>query len=194
MGPVSAQTATTWHWTTDAFERAGEAGVFGNAHVDLIDGEVHAVSPQSPLHAAVLRRLARALARMGPQYVVTVQMPVHLSEDTELEPDLAVATGPLERYDERHPGPGDLLLVVEVSVSTLDFDAGTKLRTYAHHHVPECWVVDATRRLVLAHSQPGPDHGAYGTVSTHTTGVLDILGAQVPLDELWPSPVPGASR
>ena len=61
-----APAVTTWRWTADSFERAGEAGVFGDAHADLIDGEVHVMSPQSPLHAYILDVLTSAVASCPP--------------------------------------------------------------------------------------------------------------------------------
>ncbi len=184
---MSASAVTTWQWTADAFERAGEAGVFGDAHADLIDGEVHVMSPQSPLHAAVLARLARALRPLVPEHEVRVQMPVRLSNDSEPEPDLSVVRGPLERYDDHHPRPEEILLVVEVAVSSLGYDTGLKLATYARLGVPEAWVIDVTARQVLVHTCPEPAQARYTRVATVAAGPVDAAGIEVPVEQLWPA-------
>ena len=178
---------TTWRWTADSFERAGEAGVFGDAHADLIDGEVHVMSPQSPLHAYILDVLTRAVASVPSEYVARVEAPVRLAEDTEPEPDVFVATGPRQRYGRRrHPGPEEVKLIVEVSVSSLDYDAGEKLRTYARYSVPQVWIIDGVHQQVLVHSSPEPGSGAYAHVEVQTAGRLEAFGLEVQVDDLWP--------
>jgi hypothetical protein len=183
---MGALAAGMWRWTADSFERAGEAGVFGGAHADLIDGEVRVMSPQSPLHAFVLRVLLGALAGVGPSCSASVQSPVRLAADTELEPDVCIASGPQEKYAHRHPGPEDVLLVVEVAVTSLGFDAGEKLRTYARYGVPEVWVVDAGHRQVIVYSSPDRDQGVYVHVEVRATGGLEAWGLTLTVEQLWP--------
>jgi Uma2 family endonuclease len=135
----------------------------------------------------VLDVLTRALASVPAEYVARAQAPVRLTEDTELEPDILIATGPRERYDRRHPGPEDILLIVEVSVSSLGFDAGEKLRVYARRSLPQVWVIDANRRQIVAYSSPEPDRGTYASAEIHSTGTLAAFGLEVTLDGLWPA-------
>ena len=183
---MSASAVTTWRWTADAFERAGEAGIFGDAHADLIDGEVHVMSPQSPLHAAVLGRLVRTLGSLSPEHVTRVQMPVRLASNSELEPDLAVVRGPLERYDNHHPGPDEILLVVEVAINSLGYDSGLKLAAYARSGVPEAWVIDVPAREVLVHTSPEPARAKYARVETVADGLVNAAGVEIPVGQLWP--------
>lgn len=184
---MGAPSVTTWRWTAESFERAGELGLFGEGtHADLIDGEVHLMSPQSPLHAFVIRVLKRASAGLEPGYTGQIQLPVRLASDTELEPDLAVVVGPDERYGHRHPGPDDIELAVEVSLSTLGYDAGEKLSTYARYSVPLVWIVDVARRQVLVYSAPEPAEGVYTQVRTERVGQLSHRGLEVQIEELWP--------
>ena len=178
----------TWEWTADAFELAGENGLFGDdAHAELIDGRVTVMSPQSPAHAYALQVLLRALAGLGPQWTARTQSPVRLANDTEPEPDICVALGPYELYANRHPGPQDISLLIEVSSSSLGFDIGHKIPAYARSSVPEVWVVDIAHRQVLMYSSPEPDQAVYAHVETRTSGTITAYGLEVEVDRLWPA-------
>jgi Uma2 family endonuclease len=52
------------------------------------------------------------------------------------------------------PGPDDVLLLVEVSDSTLAYDKNVKLPRYARAGVVEVWIVDLAGRQVEVHSDP----------------------------------------
>lgn len=184
---MGAPAVETWRWTASSFERAGEAGLFGyGTHADLIDGEVRLMSPQTPLHVYVLGVLDGARAELLPGHVSRLQSPVRLGPATEPEPDLYVATGSPERYAGRHPGPKDIELVVEVSVSSLGFDLGEKLQAYARHAVPLVWVVDVSHRQVLVYKSPEPVQAVYTSVETIMRGTLEAYGLEVEVERLWP--------
>ena len=89
-----------------------------------------------------------------------VQDPVTLIDDSEPEPDLFVAKGPLERYD-HHPYPEDLLLVVEVSDTTLNRDRTAKKLSYATAGVQEYWIVNVFERQLERFTEPDPEKGDY---------------------------------
>src|SRR5260370_25316594 len=65
-----------------------------------------------------------------------------------------VVHGPRERYWGAHPVPADALLVIEVSQSTLTFDRGEKLQTYARAGIPEYWIVDLVHERLLVYAHP----------------------------------------
>lgn len=144
------------------------------------------MSPQTPAHAYVLGKLVAALVMLDGGSIGRVQSPVRLSERTEPEPDVCVASGPWSRYSHRHPGAQDIELVVEVSVSSLGFDAGVKLGAYARHSVPLVWVVDVGHRQVLVYSCPEPDQGMYARVEALSAGRLESHGLAVDVEDLWP--------
>ncbi|MDA8300653.1 MAG: Uma2 family endonuclease [Actinomycetota bacterium] len=185
---MGAPAVEIWRWSADAFERAGEVGLFGHGvHAELIDGEVHVMSPQTPQHAYVLRVLLDAVAGMQDGYTATIQSPVRLSDQTEPAPDLCISVGPRERYADHHPGPEDIRLVVEVSVASLGYDLGDKLRSYARHAVPEVWVIDVAHRQVLVYRAPEASQGAYAQVEARTVGRVECLGLEVDIGDLWPA-------
>ncbi len=123
--------------------------------VELINGWIVPKMPQNPPHAQTVRNLNRwFIVHCSGEWVVSTQGPVTLSGDSEPEPDLAVAIGPDSRYRGRHPGRGDIVLVVEVSDSSLSQDRGEKLEVYARDKVPQYWVVNINASVVEVYSKP----------------------------------------
>jgi Uma2 family endonuclease len=88
-----------------------------------------------------------------------VQDPVRLSEISEPQPDLALLRDREDFYARNHPGPADVLLVVEVADSSLRFDQDTKAALYAAHGIPEMWLVDLRARRLIRHR--APQEGVY---------------------------------
>ena len=82
--------------------------------------------------------------------------------------------------------PADVLLVVEVSVSTLTLDAGKKLRAYARAGVPQLWIVDVDHCCVWVYSSPDGDECSYKRVETLGSGTLEAFGLQIEVAQLWP--------
>jgi Uma2 family endonuclease len=147
-----------------------EAGILSeDARVELVDGEVVEMSPIGSKHQAVVDRLNRLLVgSAGEDYIVRAQGPVRLDEHDEPQPDLALLKFREDFYEEEHPGPGDALLLVEVSDSSLEYDRSVKLPLYAGAGIPEVWVVDLASNEVESHSVP--QHGAYGLTRRYHRG------------------------
>lgn len=170
-------TATPYSFTLGDYERMVEAGLFDGVRVELIDGEIIHMPPLSTDHVGGVNRLSTLIqyrifqtyAEPHP-YVVSVQNAVRLSPRDAPEPDLA-----LVRRDAGLSGTiraGHVLLIVEVSISTLAFDLDRKLPRYAAAGVPEVWIVDVRGARVLAHRRP--EAGAYAERAAHGPG--DAIG------------------
>ena len=102
-----------------------------------------------------------------------VQNPIVLSRWTEPQPDLTLLRPRADFYAERHPGPADVLLAVEVAETSGVYDRGTKLALYARARIPEVWIVDVRgdrRRLVRGQRLPSP------VLPRTTFRVAEILG------------------
>lgn len=184
--------------SVDAFHRMGEAGILAPAdRVELIDGEIIDMSPIGVLHAAIVARLASYCSQtLGGAAVVWCQNPLRLDDISEPEPDLAILRPRADFYMTAHPGPADVLLVIEVADTSLAYDLGTKVPLYARHGIPEVWVIDAATRLTRVFRQPvgGPEAGrAAGSgyaressVEPHEplscAGVVDDAGDRVPIE------------
>src|SRR5262249_18710396 len=116
----------------------------------------------------------------------TCQLPVRLDNFSEPQPDLALVARRDDFYRERHPGPPDTLLAIEVSDTTLRFDLQTKMSLYARHNIPELWVIDVKRKQL--HVFRDPVEAGYREVLTATVpGVMPIAslpGVTVDLSSL----------
>jgi Uma2 family endonuclease len=110
---------------------------------------------QSPADAVTIQRATPLLAKLYPAEIILVQMPVLAGgEDADHslpEPDLAVLRERKPEHAKRHPRGDELLLVIEVSDSAAAFDQSRKSALYAAAGVPEYWVLDLTRRMLVAH-------------------------------------------
>jgi Uma2 family endonuclease len=156
MGAVFTPTRTVV--TVRRFQDMVAAGVWrDDERIELIDGEIVDMAPIGGPHAWTVTRTADVLgARLGDRAHLWVQLPIVLGDRSQPQPDLAVIRRKPNGYAESLPAAGDVLLAVEVSDTTAEYDRGVKLRLYAAHGVPEYWLVDVGARCVEVYRQPGP--------------------------------------
>lgn len=147
-----------WRWTREAYHRAVELGLFGeDDRIELIEGEIYPVSPQSRRHFKAICRAARILERaFGPQFSVEQQGPAALSPRSEPEPDVTVVRGDTEDYDD-HPGAESIALALEVSDSSLAKDRVIKAAAYAQAGIRDYWLLNLKDRTLEVRRDPGPD-------------------------------------
>jgi Uma2 family endonuclease len=124
----------------------GEAGLLDeDDRVELIDGEVVDMNPVGGPHISCVIGLTHSLMRaLGDRCFVSVQNPIHLRDGREPQPDLSL----LKRRPAASEGPPeqeDVLLVIEVSDTTLAYDRDVKLRLYAEDGIPEVPTWTSTR-------------------------------------------------
>ena len=178
-----------YRFTVDEFGRMGEAGIFTeDDRVELIDGEILAMTPIGALHAGLVSRLAELLVtRLAGRAYVSIQNPVRLDTHTEPQPDLVVARRRKAFYTDRHPNPRDILLVVEVADSSLRYDGTEKALRYGRAGIPEMWLVDADAAAVTVHTDPGPDGYATRRVRRRGDEVVagSVAGLGFPVDEVF---------
>ena len=180
-----------WRWHAADFEAAAAAGVFGSdAKVELWDGEVLAVPSMLPGHAEAVGTLCQHAFRLDETiWSVGSQVPVRLSDVSEPEPDLWVARGRRGSFWGRHPGPAELVLVVEVADSSLSLDRDVKIPGYAAAGVPEAWLLSLPERLLTVHRHPLPDAHRYQSVAVlepAATVTHEATGLAIPVGELLP--------
>jgi Uma2 family endonuclease len=151
-------TPTRRKFTVHQYYRMAETGVLAeDDRVELIDGEIVEMSPIGPPHAGTVTRFThRLVQRFGDVALVVVQSPVRLDEHNEPEPDLALVKPRPDFYATAHPTPSDVLLIVEVADTSLEYDRGTKLPLYARHGIPEVWLVDVITDTILISRDPTP--------------------------------------
>jgi Uma2 family endonuclease len=159
-----------------------DAGVLGEGdhHVELIRGELIEMSPQGPLHWNLTQGLAAFFWRNLPAHLaVASNGPLRLSEHDEPEPEVFVFPDGMDVNDVRGP---DVLLVIEVSHSSLRVDLDVKAPLYAAHGVREYWVVDIEGRRTHVHrlvdrAYGAPDEIIFGEVLTAPGGAQLVIAS-----------------
>jgi Uma2 family endonuclease len=143
--------------TVDEYRKIGAAGVFReDDRIELIEGELIKMAPIGGRHLRLVNVLSGILAREArTSAVVSTQNPVSLPPDNEPQPDIALLTPEFTQRDEV-PTARDVLLIVEISDTTLDYDRDTKVPLYGRFGVPEVWVIDAQTETVSIYLDPGP--------------------------------------
>ena len=161
-------------FTVDEYHRMGEAGILTeDDRVELIEGELLAMVPIGSEHVSAVNALNRLLVMaVGDRAVVSVQNPVRLTRRSEPQPDFAVLR-PRDDYRTTLPRPEDVMLIVEVADSSLDYDRTVKLALYAQSGIPELWIVDLSAGKVEVHRLPAGSE--YTSVQrTDRSAVLDM--------------------
>jgi Uma2 family endonuclease len=170
------------------YHRMAAAGILTEDDpVELIEGEIVEMPPMGSTHAACIVRLNRHLVpQVGSQMDVRVQLPVRLDEHSEPEPDVALVRRRADSYDTAHPGPDDVLLVIEVAETTIRFDRSVKAAVYARAAIPEYWLIDLRRQQVEVSREP--DGGRYRTVQVFRRGerlrLASVPQVDLPVDAI----------
>jgi Uma2 family endonuclease len=157
-------------FTTDDYHRMRDAGIFAeDDRVELLDGEVLLMSPIGPLHAAIVKRLNTLLGQgVSKRYIVSIQDPIQLSDLSEPQPDIAILQYRADYYGSAHPQPADILLLIEVSDISLEYDRERKFPRYAESGIAEVWIVDIDNQRVEQYYHP--TNGLYQTKQTWLHG------------------------
>lgn len=152
--------------TVNEYYRMAEAGLLAqDARVELIQGEIIDMAPIGSRHAAVVNELVRLFTSVvAGQAIVSIQAPVRLGLMSEPQPDISLLKPRADKYSQAHPGAADVLLLVEVSDTTLRYDRQTKIPLYAAHGIEEAWIVDLESKKL--HVFREPINGEYASACT----------------------------
>jgi Uma2 family endonuclease len=125
--------------------------------IELLEGWLVRKMSKNPSHSASTAKVRRQLEEIVPAgWSVDAQEPL-TTDDSEPEPDIAVIRGLRENYNDRHPGPHEVGLLVEVADTSLERDRGWKKRIYAKARIQVYWIVNLVGRKVEVFTQPsGP--------------------------------------
>jgi Uma2 family endonuclease len=163
MGNMNELMEQVRHRVTVAdYYKMAEVGILGEANrVELIDGEIVDMAPIGSKHAFVVSRLAQFFTLAAHNnYLVSTQNPLRLDDRSEPQPDIALLKP--GNYMERLPSVSDVLLIIEVAHSSINFDRGVKLDLYARHAIPEVWLLDLMGGELLVCRKPAD--GQYRTL------------------------------
>ena len=161
--------------TIEEYFRMAEVGLLApEARVELIEGEIFDMAPIGNQHGGYTAWLHRRLLRdLGEKVSVWDQVTLPLGRFSAPEPDLVILKYRKDEYKNREPSPGDVLLIVEVSHSSLHHDRQVKLPLYARHGIPEVWIVDVQRQHIHFFHTPHEGHYTYESV-TPTPGRISL--------------------
>lgn len=154
---MTARDVVRRRFTAQEYEQIAAAGVFAeDDRVELLEGEIIEMSPLGPRHSACVDRLNRILQRLVEDIaIVRVQSPIRLDEYSEPQPDVALLQPRADFYAGGHPEPEDVLLLIEVAESSLNYDRDLKLPLYAHAGIAEVWLVALLAQVVEVYRAPG---------------------------------------
>ena len=143
-------------FTVDEYHLMGQVGILSeDDRVELLEGEIVEMAPIGSRHQATVDRLTEVFSRRVVDTAsIRVQGPVRLAGDSEPEPDLTLLRRRTDFYATAHPGPEDVLLLVEVSDSSIEYDREVKLPHYARQGIPEVWIVDLEEGAIEVYTDP----------------------------------------
>ncbi|MBW4561587.1 MAG: Uma2 family endonuclease [Mojavia pulchra JT2-VF2] len=146
-------------FTLDEYHRLTELGFFHeDDHIELINGEIIQMVSKGRPHETCLRRLWKELPKLvGDRATLQSQAPVTLPPNSEPEPDFAILQNRSDDYLSAHPAPTDVLLVVEVSDSSLDYDQVVKIPLYAKAGISHYWIFNLFDNHLECYSEPYQD-------------------------------------
>jgi Uma2 family endonuclease len=159
MSTPAADLYRRHRFTADEYHRMGESGLFSeDDRVELIEGEIIEMTPIGSRHAGTVKRLIRLLSQaVEDRAIVAAQDPLRLSPRSEPQPDIALLRPRDDFYTTSHPGPADVLLLVEVAEASLRYDREVKIPLYARHGIPAVWLVDLAGRELTAYERPASE-------------------------------------
>ena len=154
-----AETMVTRKFTVAEYYRMGEAGIFHpEERVELIEGAIVVMAPIGIRHSGSVIRYIQVFSRLaGDRFVLQIQNPIHLDDNSEPQPDVILLRPRSDNYFDSHPGPADVLLVIEVSDTSLNYDRGVKAHLYGRHNIPETLVLNLPGDCIEGFTKPGPE-------------------------------------
>lgn len=151
--------------TLDEYDRMVHAGVFEpEARIELIRGEIVDMPPPGPEHEASVARLDRLFNRLvGDKALVwpqgnSIGLP---QSNSRPQPDITLLRWRDDYYSGQRPRPEDVILIVEVSDSSLKLDRGGKLQLYAEAGIREYWLANLVDGVVEVYTDVDPGTAKY---------------------------------
>ena len=168
--PPRPAAPTRRRFTVAEYYAMADAGILTpDERVELLDGEIVVMPPIGDWRAARVNRFTNTFPpQLQGRAIVSVQNPTRLDDASEPQPDVMLLQWRDDFYEGGHPGPADVLLLIEVSDTTVDYDRSAKLAAYAAAGIPEVWIVSRPDRRVESYSDP--HGGEYSTVRYYGAG------------------------
>jgi Uma2 family endonuclease len=146
-------------FTVQEYHLMGEAGILGeDDRVELIEGEIVQMAAIGTRHASSVKRLIAVFSDLDRRRaIIGAQDPIQLTERTEPQPDIVLLQPRADYYATAHPVPSEVLLLIEVSDSTVNFDRDVKVPNYARSGIQEVWLWDLEVNCLEVYRYPTAD-------------------------------------
>ncbi len=143
-------------FTLAEYQHLADLGLWADAErVELIRGEIFQMAAKGTPHSVCATRLNRELPKLvGDRATCRSQEPIIIPPHSAPEPDYAIAQNRDDDYLAAHPTPAELLLVIEIADSSLDYDQEVKLKLYAEAGIQHYWIFNLVERVLEVYSQP----------------------------------------
>lgn len=140
----------------EEYYKMAEVGILKpDDHVELINGEIFEMSPIGSRHAAIVDHFAKVMNQLfGGQAIVRIQNPIRFDNNNEPEPDISLLKYRSDYYSSAHPGPDDVLALIELAGSSISFDREVKAPLYATHGIREYWIIDLNNDQIEVYRNP----------------------------------------
>ncbi|MCI0334431.1 MAG: Uma2 family endonuclease [Planctomycetes bacterium] len=159
------QIAPLHRFSTADYLEMIEKGVLGrDDHVELIGGMIVEMSPAGIPHNSFLMSILRVFAPLLETCDIAVQGTLTIAEGQVFDPDFMLLRKRPGHYKTKLPDASDVLLVIEAAESSLRRDQQIKLPIYARAGIPEYWIADLEREMLIIHREP--EAGRYKLVET----------------------------
>ena len=145
--------------TVQEYHRMAEMGILeADERVELLAGQIVKMPAKGTAHGAALKRTVELLQNLlWGLVLLSIQDPVRLNNFSEPEPDIALLVRDPLYYENRHPAPSEVYLIIEVADTTLRTDLGIKATIYAQSGIADYWVLDVNNRQLHVFREPNQD-------------------------------------
>ncbi len=145
-----------YRFTIEEWQKMGEMGLFSpEKRLELIEGEIIEMGPIGSPHAGCVSWLNNFFSsKVAGSVIINMQNPIQLGDFSEPQPDLTILHPEPNFYRNKHPTPKDILLLIEVSDSTLAYDRNTKKHLYARYGIVEYWIVNIKEDCLEVYLNP----------------------------------------
>jgi len=142
-------------FSVSRYQRMIEAGILTpDDKVELLENYVVRKMPRNPPHGSTIQRMLRPLLKMLPAaWDLRIQSAI-LLDDSQPEPDFALVRGTAADYEQRHPVPAEIGVVIEVADASLLRDQRDKTRIYARANIACYWIVNLVDGRIEVFAQP----------------------------------------
>ncbi len=143
-------------FTVEQYDRMIETSVLREGErIELIEGNIIEMSAIGVRHAYCVSRINYLIRQSVKDFaIVSVRNPIQIGELSEPEPDIVLLVRRDDYYRNQHPQPADVLLLIEVSDSSLEYDRRVKLPLYARAEIKEFWLVNLIAERIEIYAEP----------------------------------------